>query len=139
MRTRKIHYADHISAPFSCRHDAVQVVVEAAQNVFDRPRAIVQLRCPETLLSSLVQASRQQWLGDTPLIFHLGARQGEELARSSSSTREHRSPARKRKKRMWMVFMCVLPGRLQVFLQASGLLSADQLCYKTPHNGIIII
>ena len=43
----------------------MQIVVEIAQNVVDRPRAVAQLRCPETLLPSLVQALRRQQLGDT--------------------------------------------------------------------------
>ena len=37
----------------------------------------------------------------------------------SSSAAQHRSPAGKRKRRMWMVFVCVLPGCLQVFLGQS--------------------
>ena len=36
-----------------------------ARNVVGRPRAVAQFRYPETLLPSLVQASRWQGFGDT--------------------------------------------------------------------------
>ena len=39
--------------------------IVAAQNVVDQPRAVAQLRCPKTLLPSLVQASRWQEFRDT--------------------------------------------------------------------------
>ena len=45
----------------------MQIVVEVALNEIDWPRAVAQLRYLETLLPSLVQASRQQRLGDTTL------------------------------------------------------------------------
>ena len=43
--------------------ETMQCRLLQCRNVVDRPRAVAQLHCPETLLPSLVQASRQQGFG----------------------------------------------------------------------------
>ena len=77
-----------INAPSSWRIDAVQIVVEAAQNVVNQLRAVAQLCWPETLLPPLMQASRRQGIG---VIAHpppqCTPREGS--ARCSSSKAQH--------------------------------------------------
>ena len=55
----------HTSSPSSWIYGIVQIIVEAAQYVVNRSRSVAQLRYPETLLSSLVQASQGQRLRDS--------------------------------------------------------------------------